>query len=130
MLAVLLAGLVAAGCGDVRVLYTNQECPDDPPAVVVEFVSGRDRRPVAVDASGSLRDGTFFEELQATGQQSAGTGRAYALAGGFGREGVYDVRVETRTGESFAWDRIRVARDFCGPLTVVLQAEVSARTAN
>jgi hypothetical protein len=130
MLAALLAGLAAASCGDVRILYTNQQCPDDPPAVVVEFVSAGNRRAVAVEASGSLRDGPFVEEMRASAQQPGAVGRTHALAGGFGREGVYDVRVQTRAGEAFAWDRIKVDGDFCGPLTVVLQAEISARAAN
>lgn len=124
MLAALLAGFAAAGCGDVRISYGNYHCPDDPPGVVVEFVSRGDRRPVAVAATGVLRDGAFVEQMQATGFL-AGLGRTYALAGGYGREGVYDVRVETAAGEAFAWNRIRVAGDRCGPFTVVLQAEVS-----
>ncbi len=112
------------------VSYTNQQCPeDDPPGVVVEFVAHGDRRPVAVGATGLVRDGSFLEQMRATGQQFAG-GRTRALAGGFGREGVYDVRVETAAGEEFAWNRIRVAGDRCGPFTVVLQAEVTAFPGN
>lgn len=131
MVAALLAGFAAAGCGDVRILYTNQQCPDDPPAVVVEFVTRSDGRAVAVSASGSLQDGSYFEQMRATGQESgSAAGRTFALAGGYGREGVYDVRVETRAGERFAWDQIRVVGDLCGPFTVTLQAPVSARAAN
>lgn len=125
MLAALLAGFAAAGCGDVHIAYGDYHCPENPPGVVVEFVTRGDRRPVAVAASGSLRDGAFVEQMQATGQRFAGAGRTYALAGGYRREGVYDVRVETAAGETFAWNRIRVAGDRCGPFTVVLQAEVS-----
>ena len=93
--------------------------------MVVEFVSRGDRRPVAVVATGSLRDGPFSERMRPADQRFGGTGRTFTLAGGFGREGFYDVRVETGAGERFAWDRIRVVGDRCGPFTVVLQAEVA-----
>jgi hypothetical protein len=92
---------------------------------VVEFVARGDGRQVAVDASGTLRDGPFVEQMRPAGHRFAGAGRTYALAGGYRREGIYDVRVETAAGEVLTWSSIRVAGDRCGPFTVVLRAELT-----
>lgn len=45
--------------------------------------------------------------------------------GAYDREGVFDVRVETRPGEILQWSNVRVAGDRCGPVTVVLQAALT-----
>lgn len=123
-LAALLSGLILAGCGEVHLSYGDYHCHDDRAGIVVEFFGRDSGNAVAVDATGTLRDGAFVEQMRPTGHRFAGNGRTYALAGGFDREGVYDVRIETSLGEILEWHRIRVARDWCGPFTVVLQAEV------
>lgn len=121
-----LAGFLA-GCGDVRITYGDFHCPADPPAaVVVEFVARADGRPVAAGATGELRDGPYVERMSPTTLRHAAPGTTFALAGGYGREGIYDVRVETAFGEVVTWNRIRVAGDRCGPFTVVLQAPLIA----
>jgi len=121
----LLVGASMAGCGDVRIAYGDYHCPrDPPPAIVVEFVAAADGTPVAVGASGTLRDGGFFQQMTPASSRFAGPGRTYALAGGHDREGIYDVRVETSRGEIHEWSRIRVVADRCGPFTVVLQARL------
>ena len=117
--AVLLA---LAGCGEVRITYGDQHCGGDPPGVVVEFVARSDGRPVAVGATGVLTDGPYVEQMSPVEARYAGPGRSYSLAGGYGREGIYDVRVQTSAGEVLTWSRIKVAADRCGPFTVVLQA--------
>src|SRR5690606_24099645 len=117
--------MVAAGCGEVHIAYGDYHCPDDPPGVVVEFFARDDGRQVAVAASGTLRDGPFVEQMKPAGHRFAGAGRSYALAGGYRRQGIYDVRVETAAGEVLTWSRVRVAGDRCGPFTVVLQAELT-----
>jgi hypothetical protein len=121
----LLAGILAGGCGEVHLAYGDYRCPEDPPGVVVEFVARGDGRQVAVAARGTLRDGPFVEQMRPADHRFAGAGRTYALAGGYRREGIYEVRVETAVGEVLTWSRVRVAADRCGPLTVVLQAELT-----
>lgn len=91
----------------------------------MEFVARGDGRPVAVAATGTLRDGPYLEQMSPTTDRFAGHGRSYALAGGFRREGVYEVRVEIAGGEVLQWSRVRVTGDRCGPFTVVLRAEVA-----
>ncbi len=115
-----------AGCGDVRIAYGDYHCPADAPAVIVEFVARDDDVPVAVPATGTLRDGAYVEQMRPHSHRFAGPGRAFALAGGFGRAGIYDIQVETGSGEVLEWSRVRVSADRCGPFTVVLQARVAA----
>lgn len=116
---------VTAGCGDVRVVYAEFSCGHEvPPAVVVEFV-GAGGDPVAVDATGALRDGSFVEQMVPSQRRFTKAGGNFALAGGRGREGVYDIRVETSSGEVISWSRVKVEADRCGPLTVVLQARLN-----
>ena len=125
-MSALLIVAAAAGCGDASVTFASFHCSQDPPAgVVVEFVSSGYGRPVAVPATGTLRDGAFVEEMKPAGGRDAGLGSSFALAGGHDREGVYEVRVETDFGEVIEWSRIKVSADRCGPFTVVLQARIS-----
>ena len=125
-MSALLAGAALYGCGDVRITVGDYHCPDGaPPAIVVEFVAAADGAPVAVEAGGTLRDGPYIEQMvPSSGSRYAGPGRTFALAGGYDREGIYDVRVETSLGEVQEWTRIRVQADRCGPFTVVLQARL------
>jgi hypothetical protein len=90
---------------------------------VVRFVDRRDSRPLAVVASGSLRDGPFSANLVALDASDERDG-ATKLGGGFGRIGVYDVVVVTGAGQRFDWQGISVQGDRCGPRTVELEAGV------
>jgi hypothetical protein len=123
---VLIAATLVAGCGEVRIGYGDQRClREPPPGVVVEFIAKGDGTPVAVGASGLLRDGAYLEQMTPLNTRPAAPGSTYALAGGFAREGIYDIQVQTSFGEVVDWSRIKVAADDCGPFTVVLQAQVS-----
>jgi hypothetical protein len=116
----------SAGCGEVYLSYTSGDyCPTDPPpAIVVRFVSAIDLHPVAVVAAGTLFDGRYGEPMALESRRPPGTGRTFSLAGGFGRTGIYDVDVQSGSGERFRWQRVQVDGDVCGPFTVVLQAPV------
>jgi hypothetical protein len=121
-----LGAAALSGCGEVHLTYGARPCPDDePPAIIVEFVASSDGEPVAIQASGTVRDGTYVDRMVPTGSHRAAPGRTYALAGGYGREGSFDVRVETAPGEIREWSRVPVHGDRCGPFTVVLQARLS-----
>jgi hypothetical protein len=125
-LAALLTVVLLSGCGEVRLTYGDYLCPDDePPAIVVEFVAAGDGGPVAVQASGTLRDGAYVEQMVPTSSsRHAPPDRSYGLAGGYGRSGIYDVRIETALGELQQWSNVGVQADRCGPFTVVLQARL------
>ena len=123
----LLALITFAGCGEVRISYGDFHCPrDPPPGVVVEFVARSDGSAVAVGATGTLTDGPLVEQMVPLNVRHAAPGLAYALAGGFDRDGIYDVRVTTAFGEVLEWSRIKVSADRCGPFTVILQARLNA----
>lgn len=124
--ATLALPLLLGACGEVFLSYTSgSTCPPDPdPAVVVRFVSAFDARPVAVVAAGTTFDGVRAETMAREDRRYAGTDRTFSLAGGFGRAGIYDVDVQTSSGERFVWRRIEVPGDYCGPFTVFLQAPV------
>ncbi len=123
----LAAALALAACGDVRISYGDYHCSHDPaPGIVVEFVARDNGRPVAVGATGTLSDDILIEQMRPSdSRRGLGPERTYALAGAYDREGVFDVRVETRAGEILQWSNVRVAGDRCGPYTVVLQAELT-----
>jgi hypothetical protein len=116
-----------AGCGDVRVSFGDPACGHrGQPGVVVEFFTVYDGSPVSVAAVGTLTDGPYVERMLPVGSRDALPGRTYALAGAYGRDGIYDVRVETGSGEVLAWRAVRVASDRCGPFTVFLRGEIRA----
>ena len=115
-----------AACGEVFIQYDSRGCTDEVRyAVTVEFRT-RDGRAVDVDASGLVTDGPYSETMVPVSDRASRPGRTFALSGGRDRGGVYDVRVTTATGERFDWLGVRVARDWCGPYTVLLQAVVIA----
>ncbi len=124
----LVLGLVVglAGCGEVRLTYGGYPCGGDLPAIVVEFTSRSSGQPVAVVASGTLIDGSYIERMTPISAYPAyPQGASFALAGGYSRQGVYDVQVRAGSGENLNWSGIRVSADRCGPLTVVLQARLA-----
>ena len=109
----------------MRISYGDPGCGDrGQPGVVVEFFSSFDGSPVAVAAQGTLTDGPYVERMVAAGTRNALPGRTYALAGAYGRDGVYEVRVETGSGEVLFWRAVRVVSDRCGPFTVFLRGEI------
>ena len=117
--------LALAGWGDVRISYGDPGCPHrGQPGVVVEFFSAFDGSPVSVAVQGTLTDGAYVERMVPAGTRDALPGRTYALAGAYGRDGVYQVRVETGSGEVLGWQAVRVVSDRCGPFTVFLRGEV------
>jgi hypothetical protein len=117
--------LAFSGCGDVRVTFGDPGCGHHgQPGIVVEFFAVADGSPVAVAATGTLTDGPYVERMVPAGSRPVVPGRTYALAGAFGRDGIYDVRVETGSGEVLTWRAIRVVSDRCGPFTVYLRGEV------
>jgi hypothetical protein len=115
---------LAAGCGDG---YDDRYGGCDPylyPAVAVRFVYALDLQPVAVAAVGTAFDGRNVEEMTSPEPGYSVDGRTSVLEAGFGRPGVYDVSVQTASGERFDWVGVRVAGDACGPFTVELEAPV------
>ena len=73
---------------------------------------------------GTVTDGAYVERMVPAGTRDALPGRTYALAGAYGRDGVYEVRVETGSGQVMGWRAVRVVSDRCGPFTVFLRGEV------
>ena len=124
--AALLPALLAAGCGEVWIRYDSGHCGGDPRyAVVVAFQARGDGQPVALAATGVVRDGSYSEAMVPVDDRRAPAGRSFELAGGRERAGVYDVEVETEFGEILNWYRVQVPRDFCGPYTVYLRGSVA-----
>lgn len=122
LLALPVVALGLAACGSDH--YHDGCNPAYFPAVAVHFVDARDNRRIAVSALGTIYDGRYLEEMTSPESGYSVNRRTTVLEGAFGRTGIFDVVIETASGERFEWPGVRVAGDYCGPYTVELQAAV------
>jgi hypothetical protein len=101
-----------SGCDD-EICLTHP----DPQAVQVVAVSRGDAAPVIDGLVGTLRDGSYVEQM------SVWDGNK--LGGAWGRTGLYDERVEASGFEPWMREDVRVRRGDCHLITERLTAEMT-----
>jgi hypothetical protein len=92
------------------------------PAVIVEIRDGFDAAPLAENASGVVRDGTYTDSLQP--YASVGNGTLVSRAAAYERAGVYSVIVQHPGYAEWRVDGVRVREGDCHVEPVELTANL------
>lgn len=122
-------GLIAIAGAGCRSSTAASLCPAIiSPAVVVEIRDAGSGLPIAQATHGVVRDQAYVDSLMPYGRISTDPSTLLSLQGALGRPGEYTVEVE-RTGYiSWTVSGVRVTNGECGPITVVLHANLVPAT--
>jgi hypothetical protein len=120
-------GLSAIGCSALIPDSGGYLCTADlRPAVIVEIRDAATNAPLALEASGVVREAAYTDSLRPAEGLTADPSTLYSRAAAHERPGVYSVEVKRPGYATFGVNDVRVDRDVCHVRTVRVQAALVA----